>query len=47
MILTSTAVSITLTVVMCLFAYLVGSIPNGLWVGKKFKGIDIREYGST
>ena len=46
MILTSTAVSITLTVVMCLFAYLVGSIPNGLWVGKKFKGIDIREYGS-
>lgn len=46
MVLASFAQSLTLTIVMCIFAYFVGSIPNGLWVGKKFKGIDIREYGS-
>ncbi len=27
-------------------AYLVGSIPNGLWIGKLFKKIDLREEGS-
>lgn len=42
----SFAQNLTLTIIMCLFAYLIGSIPNGLWVGKKFKGIDIRNYGS-
>lgn len=46
MILTSLATNITLTIVMCLVAYFAGSIPNGLWIGKKFKGIDIREHGS-
>jgi glycerol-3-phosphate acyltransferase PlsY len=29
-----------------LIAYLLGSIPTGLWLGKAFKGIDIREHGS-
>ncbi|MGM9926368.1 MAG: glycerol-3-phosphate 1-O-acyltransferase PlsY [Bacillus sp. (in: firmicutes)] len=29
-----------------LLAYLIGSIPSGLWVGKLFHGIDIREHGS-
>lgn len=46
MILVSFAQSLTLTIVMCLVAYFAGSIPNGLWIGKKFKGIDIREHGS-
>ncbi len=26
--------------------YLLGSIPSGVWLGKAFKGIDIREHGS-
>ncbi|MEY2925302.1 MAG: hypothetical protein RLZZ337_1852 [Bacteroidota bacterium] len=27
-------------------SYLLGSIPSSVWLGKKFKGIDIREHGS-
>lgn len=27
-------------------AYLIGSIPSAVWVGKTFYGIDVREYGS-
>ena len=27
-------------------AYLLGSIPTAVWVGKKFYGIDVREHGS-
>lgn len=27
-------------------AYLLGSIPNAVWVGKRFYGIDVREHGS-
>lgn len=26
--------------------YVLGSIPSGVWLGKAFKGIDIREHGS-
>lgn len=29
-----------------LFAYLIGSIPSGLWIGKAFYKTDIREHGS-
>lgn len=29
-----------------LIAYLCGSIPTGIWIGKHFHNIDIREYGS-
>ncbi|MEH6941749.1 glycerol-3-phosphate 1-O-acyltransferase PlsY [Bacillus sp. JJ722] len=29
-----------------ILAYLLGSIPSGLWVGKLFYGKDIREHGS-
>lgn len=33
--------------ILCLFvAYIIGSFPSALIIGKKFKGIDIREYGS-
>lgn len=27
-------------------AYLVGSVPSAVWIGKAFYGIDVREYGS-
>jgi acyl phosphate:glycerol-3-phosphate acyltransferase len=29
-----------------IFAYLIGSIPTSVWIGKSFFGIDIRERGS-
>jgi glycerol-3-phosphate acyltransferase PlsY len=28
------------------FAYLMGSIPTSVWIGKSFYGIDVREHGS-
>lgn len=31
---------------LILCAYLIGSIPSGLWIGKIFHKIDIREHGS-
>jgi glycerol-3-phosphate acyltransferase PlsY len=31
---------------LIIFSYLVGSIPNGLWIGKVFLKIDLREHGS-
>lgn len=33
-------------ILLCLVAYFSGSIPSGVWIGKTFKGIDIREVGS-
>ena len=32
---------------MIIIAYLLGSIPSAVWIGKKYYGIDIREHGST
>lgn len=29
-----------------MLAYLIGSIPTAVWVGKKFYGIDVRQHGS-
>ena len=29
-----------------ILGYVMGSLPNGVWIGKYFKGIDIREFGS-
>ena len=38
---------IALYIFLCLvLGYLVGSIPVALVLGKTFRGIDIREYGS-
>ncbi len=34
----------TLTVLF--ISYVLGSIPSAIWVGKAFKGIDVREHGS-
>jgi glycerol-3-phosphate acyltransferase PlsY len=38
--------NIPLVVITFIFAYLLGSIPTSVWVGKRFHGIDIREHGS-
>jgi acyl phosphate:glycerol-3-phosphate acyltransferase len=35
-----------LNIVILLIAYLLGSIPSAIWVGKRFYNIDVREYGS-
>ncbi|MBI2721543.1 MAG: glycerol-3-phosphate 1-O-acyltransferase PlsY [Bacteroidetes bacterium] len=32
--------------VLVLLAYLIGSIPTAVWIGKSFYGIDVREFGS-
>ena len=34
------------TIILIAVAYILGSVPNALWIGKVFKGIDIREHGS-
>jgi glycerol-3-phosphate acyltransferase PlsY len=33
-------------IISCLVAYLLGSIPTAVWIGKSFFGIDVREHGS-
>jgi glycerol-3-phosphate acyltransferase PlsY len=33
-------------VVLAVVAYLLGSIPSAVWIGKHFYGVDIREHGS-
>ncbi|WP_413627326.1 glycerol-3-phosphate 1-O-acyltransferase PlsY [Fructilactobacillus vespulae] len=33
-------------VILLIIAYFLGSIPNGVWVGKKFFNVDIRKHGS-
>jgi acyl phosphate:glycerol-3-phosphate acyltransferase len=38
--------NIILAVFSLLLAYLLGSIPSAVWVGRKFHGIDVREHGS-
>jgi acyl phosphate:glycerol-3-phosphate acyltransferase len=32
--------------IVAIIAYLLGSIPTAVWVGKRFYGIDVREHGS-
>lgn len=37
----------TITIFALIFgAYLLGSIPTAVWLGKRFYGIDVREFGS-
>jgi glycerol-3-phosphate acyltransferase PlsY len=38
--------NIPLVVIAFFVAYLLGSIPTSVWVGKTFHGIDVREHGS-
>jgi len=35
-----------LVTVLIIIAYLLGSIPTAVWIGKTFYGIDVREFGS-
>lgn len=35
-----------INVVMLFFAYLIGSFPSAVWIGKFFYGVDVREFGS-
>ena len=37
---------IILGFIVLLVAYLMGSVPTAVWVGKSFYGIDVREHGS-
>lgn len=32
--------------ILIVFAYLIGSIPSAVWLGKRFYKIDVREFGS-
>lgn len=38
--------NLPLVLALLLAAYLIGSIPTALWVGRRFFGLDIREHGS-
>jgi len=38
--------NILYTVLAIVIAYLLGSIPSAVWIGKKFHNIDVREHGS-
>lgn len=35
-----------LEIAFAFVAYLLGSVPNSIWVGRRFYGIDVREHGS-
>jgi len=35
-----------LIAILLISAYLIGSIPTAVWIGKHFYGIDVREFGS-
>lgn len=35
-----------LITILIILAYLLGSIPSAVWIGKRFYGIDVREHGS-
>ena len=37
---------VILSIILCFAAYLLGSIPSSVWIGRWFYGIDIREHGS-
>ena len=39
----STVISI---IILVICAYLLGSIPSAVWIGKHYYGIDVREHGS-
>lgn len=40
------AISFYCAITMLIIAYVLGSIPSAVWIGKKYYGIDIREHGS-
>lgn len=38
--------SLIIKILLCVLAYLIGSIPSAVWIGKSFYGVDVREHGS-
>jgi glycerol-3-phosphate acyltransferase PlsY len=38
--------SLIIKLLLILVAYLLGSIPSSVWIGKRFYGVDVREHGS-
>lgn len=38
--------SLTTTLISCIVAYLIGSAPTSVWLGRVRYGIDVRQYGS-
>jgi acyl phosphate:glycerol-3-phosphate acyltransferase len=42
----ATDMHILLIIITFILAYMLGSIPTSVWVGKIFHGIDVREHGS-
>ncbi|MBA7551928.1 Glycerol-3-phosphate acyltransferase [subsurface metagenome] len=38
--------SLIIKILFIIFAYLIGSIPSSVWIGKRFYGIDVRQHGS-
>jgi glycerol-3-phosphate acyltransferase PlsY len=38
--------SLIIKFLLIVIAYLLGSIPSSVWIGKRFYGVDIREHGS-
>jgi glycerol-3-phosphate acyltransferase PlsY len=37
---------VLLIIILAIAAYLIGSIPSSVWVGKAYFGIDVRDFGS-
>ena len=38
--------SLIIKLLLIIAAYLIGSIPSSVWIGRKFYGVDVREHGS-
>ena len=38
--------SLIIKILLIISAYLIGSVPSSVWIGKRFYGIDVREHGS-
>ena len=36
----------TISILIVICAYLLGSVPSAVWIGKAIKGVDVREHGS-
>lgn len=38
--------SLIIKLLLIIAAYLIGSVPSSVWIGKRFYGVDVREHGS-
>lgn len=38
--------SLIIKILLIISAYLIGSVPSSVWIGKRFYGLDVREHGS-